>query len=113
MGPGSTVGGRYLVESLAGVGGMGKVFRAKDLTTRETVALKMLGEHGRAKRVAVEADALASLDHPAVVRYVGHGLAEDGQPFLVMEWLEGETLDDRLVREGLTLPETLALAGTL
>jgi predicted ATPase len=113
MGPGSTVGGRYLVESLAGVGGMGKVFRAKDLTTRETVALKMLGEHGRAERVAVEADALASLDHPAVVRYVGHGLAEDGQPFLVMEWLEGETLDDRLVREGLTLPETLALAGTL
>jgi predicted ATPase len=113
MGPGSTVAGRYLVESLAGEGGMGRVYRAKDLTNGALVALKVLGDHGKAERVAVEVDAIAMLDHPAVVRYVGHGILEDGEPFLVMEWLEGETLDERIHRKGLTLLETLALAGAV
>jgi predicted ATPase len=113
MGPGSTVAGRYLVESLAGEGGMGRVYRAEDLLTQTTVALKVLGQHGRAERVAVEADALAMLDHPAVVRYVGHGVTDEGEPFLVMEWLAGEALDQRLRRAGLSLQETLALATTV
>ena len=71
MGPGSTVAGRYLIESLAGEGGMGRVYRAEDLLTHAKVALKVLGPQGRPERVAVEAEALAMLDHPAVVRYVG------------------------------------------
>jgi predicted ATPase/Tfp pilus assembly protein PilF len=113
MGPGSTVAGRYLVLGLAGEGGMGRVFRAQDLVSNEIVALKVLGEHGRAERVAVEADALASLDHPGIVRYVGHGTLEDDAPFLAMEWIEGETLGGRLGRTGLTLQETLALAASV
>lgn len=113
MGPGSTVAERYLVESLAGEGGMGRVFRAKDLVSDATVALKVLGVHGRADRIAAEADALAMLEHPAVVRYVGHGVTGDGDPFLVMEWLDGETLDERLRRNGLTVQETLGLAAAV
>jgi serine/threonine protein kinase/predicted ATPase len=113
MGPGSTVAGRYLVESLAGEGGMGRVFRAEDKLTGATVALKVLGQHGRADRIAAESDALALLDHPAVVRYVGHGVTDEGEPFLVMEWLAGEPLDQRLQRTGFTLKETLTLAATV
>jgi len=92
---------------------MGRVYRARDLTDDRPVALKVLGQHGKAERVAVEVDALAMLDHPAVVRYVGHGLLPDGEPFLVMEWLEGESLDQRIERAGLTLSETLTLAGAV
>jgi predicted ATPase/tetratricopeptide (TPR) repeat protein len=113
MGPGSTVAGRYLIESLAGEGGMGRVYRAEDLLTHAKVALKVLGPQGRPERVAVEAEALAMLDHPAVVRYVGHGITEAGEPFLVMEWLAGEALDQRLKRTGVSLQETLALATTV
>jgi predicted ATPase len=113
MGPGGTVAGRYAILDLAGEGGMGRVFRAKDLVSNETVALKLLGEHGRADRVAVEVDALAALEHEGVVRYVGHGATEDGSPFLAMEWLDGETLQQRLRRTGLTLQETLRLAAAV
>src|ERR1700683_4520403 len=109
MGPGSRVAGRYVVESLAGEGGMGKVFRALDLVSHAKVALKVLGERGRPERFLVEAEALARLQHDAVVRYVAHGVEPDGEPFLVMEWLEGEGLEERLTRAGLTLEETLAL----
>jgi serine/threonine protein kinase/predicted ATPase len=113
MGPGSTVAGRYLIESLAGEGGMGRVFRAEDLVTHRVVALKVLGQHGRAERIAAESDALSLLDHPAVVRYVGHGVTDEGEPFLVMEWLAGEALDQRLHRTGFTLQETLSLAAVV
>ena len=110
MGPGSKVAGRYLVESLAGEGGMGRVYRAVDLESNAPVAVKVLGERGHAERFAIEADALSSLDHPAIVRYVAHGLLESSEPYLVMEWLSGENLRARLRRKGLTLQESLTLA---
>src|SRR5579871_1714138 len=110
MSPGSTVGGRYLIEALAGEGGMGKVYRARDLVEQRPVALKTLSPGGRVERIAVEVQALALLDHPSVVRYVGHGFTEDGAPFLVMEWLEGEALDHRLARAGLTVQESVSVA---
>jgi predicted ATPase len=113
MGPGSTVSGRYLIESLAGEGGMGRVYRAIDLTSKAPVAMKLLGDRGRAERFSVEAEALASLDHDAIVRYVDQGTTPDGEPFLVMEWLEGESLEMRLARVGLTLEETLELADRI
>jgi predicted ATPase len=113
MGPGSTVRGRYLVESLAGEGGMGRVYRALLLPSREPVALKVLSEKGRADRFSNEAEALATLHHEAVVRYIDHGVSEEGDPFLVMEWLEGETLEARLARGGLSFQQTLALLGRM
>ncbi len=93
-------GGRFQVESLVGSGGMGMVFRGRDLLDGQPVALKVLRKQGHdaAERLFREAEALASLAHPAIVRYVAHGTTLQGEPYLVMEWLDGETLEDRLAR---------------
>ncbi|MGJ8498453.1 protein kinase domain-containing protein, partial [Glaesserella parasuis] len=61
-----------------------------------------------AERFAREALLLSELTHPAIVQYVAHGVAE-GRHYLVMEWLEGTTLEERLGREPLSLTETLEL----
>jgi serine/threonine protein kinase/tetratricopeptide (TPR) repeat protein len=109
--PGSLVGNRFEIERLAGSGGMGAVYRALDQTTGEVVALKVLHMTGTQNTTRFEREAriLADLRHPAVARYVAHGTTETLQPFLAMEWLEGEDLADRLGREGLTLDESIRL----
>jgi tetratricopeptide (TPR) repeat protein len=91
---------------------MGCVFRARDVTTGEPVALKILHPemHEHAERFLREAQILAELRHPGIVRYVAHGEAADAGLYLAMEWLEGEDLSRRLSRVPLTLGETLTLA---
>ncbi|PTL79463.1 serine/threonine-protein kinase [Vitiosangium sp. GDMCC 1.1324] len=109
---GTLIAGRFLIEDLAGRGGMGFVFRATDQRTGQTVALKLMKavtSPAAAYRFNREAVLLSELHHPAIVSYVAHGTSEEGQPFLVMEWLEGEDLARRLLREPLDLSETLAL----
>ena len=103
---------RFVIERLVGSGGMGEVFRARDRLSGGLVALKLLygslaRETDRFKR---EAQILADITHPRIVRYVAHGVIEGGRPYLAMEWLDGEDLADRLDRSGLTLHETLTLA---
>jgi serine/threonine protein kinase len=108
---GDVVAERFEVERLAGSGGMGTVYRARDRQgAGESVALKVLSGAGDdAERFAREARVLAELRHPAVVRYVAHGVLADGQPWLAMEWLDGETLADRLARAPLGVAESLAI----
>ncbi|WXA90080.1 protein kinase [Pendulispora brunnea] len=79
---------------------MGVVLRAYDCTAERTVALKVLHKTGASalRRFAIEADALGKLDHPGIVRYLAHGVSEDGAPYLALEWLEGESLRERLER---------------
>lgn len=89
---------RFVLERPVGAGGMGTVYRAVDRASGAPVALKIAtvdDAHHRARALA-EADALARLEHPAIVRLVAHRLAPDGRPFLAMEWLEGEDLARRL-----------------
>jgi tetratricopeptide (TPR) repeat protein len=91
---------------------MGCVYRALDTATGRPVALKLL--EGATSPASVyrfnrEAALLAQLHHPAIVSYVAHGTTEAGQPYLAMEWLEGEDLTHRLLREPLRLPEALSL----
>jgi len=90
---------------------MGSVFRARDAVTGEPVALKILHAemHEHAERFLREAQILAEVRHPGIVRYVAHGEADCGL-YLAMEWLEGEDLAQRLKRVPLTLGETLTLA---
>jgi serine/threonine protein kinase len=110
--PGSVIAGRFIIEHQAGRGGMGAVFRARDTLGGQTVALKLMHptvDAERARRFAREAELLAGLSHPGIVTHVAHGLSEDGQPFLAMEWLEGEDLAHRLVRQPLSLSESLLL----
>src|SRR5262245_54511683 len=99
---GDLVDDRFLLEALAGTGGMGRVFRATDRTTGEQVALKVLLEgRGERDRFEREARALAELRHPGIVRHVAHGHTASGEPYLAMEWLDGEDLSSRLQRASL------------
>ncbi len=103
------VANRFEVVERAGEGGMGMVYRALDTANGATVALKVLTAGGASEmaRFERESEILADLWHPAIVRYVAHGLTQEGQPFLAMEWLDGEDLGQRLAREGLTVAESL------
>jgi len=108
---------RYELQSVVGRGGMGEVWRAIDLQSRQTVAIKRLllsagGADDRA-RLLREADTLRELSHPHIVRYLDAGFDAADQPFLVLEWLEGEDLAARQRREPLTLEALIALVGQL
>jgi hypothetical protein len=106
---GEVLAGRWALESPAGTGGMGTVYRGRDLESGAAVAVKLV--EGDPERALREAALLASLDHPGVVRYLGHGRLDDGVLYLVMEWLEGEDLQARLLRGALGVAESVALVG--
>lgn len=116
MEPGRVLKGRYRIDAIAGSGGMGTVYRAHDLETNGTCAIKLVRQttttDHAAARFKQEAEALASIRHPAVVRYVDHGV-DEGIPFLVMEWVEGESLADRLHTATPPLDRALDLAQRL
>ncbi len=91
---------------------MGTVYRARDRRSGRRVAIKVLDratDDGVARFVR-EAQALAALEHPAIVAYIDHGAAAGGVHWLATEWLEGETLATRLERGRLTAEDTVALA---
>ncbi len=101
----------YRIKSLLGSGGMGDVYLASDTKLGRDVAIKILPEvfsqdRERLARFQREARLLASLNHPNIGAI--HELAEaDGQPFLVLEFVEGENLQDRLKRGALAAEEGL------
>lgn len=94
LGPGDTVG-RYTIEGLLGVGGMGIVYAARDPSLGRPVALKLLraaGDADSTARLAREAQAMARLSHPHVVSVYELGDWQ-GRPFLAMELVDGLSLD--------------------
>jgi eukaryotic-like serine/threonine-protein kinase len=109
--------GPYQIESLLGAGGMGEVYRARDMRLDRTVAIKILTQ-GLAdtpeirQRFEREARAVSSLSHPQIcVLYdVGH---QDGIEYLVMEYLEGETLAARIAKGPLSTAELLRYASQI
>ena len=90
---------------------MGDVYRATDRLSGGPVAIKLLHPAlaRDADRFRREAQLLAELSHPRVVRYVAHGVTQDGRPYLAMEWLEGLDLADRLAQSGLTMSESVTV----
>src|SRR4051812_38510419 len=121
---GRIVGGRYRIESLLGSGGMGVLYVAEHVLTRRKVALKLLHpsrddelEQVQARFLS-EARTAAAVRHPHVVDVLDMGTDERGLPFLVMELLEGLSLDRAVLNEGslspeLTLAYLLPIAGAL
>jgi eukaryotic-like serine/threonine-protein kinase len=106
--------GPYEILSAVGAGGMGEVYRARDTRLDRIVAIKILPSHLADKpelreRFEREARTIASLNHPHIctLHDVGH---QDGTDFLVMEYLEGETLSERLRRGLLPIEQTLQYA---
>ncbi len=112
MQAGDVITDRFELTELAAQGGMGEVWSARDRLSGERVALKVMREPASSavQRFEREGRILAELRHPGIVRYIAHGTTPAGDPFLVMEWLEGEDLRQRLSREGLTVTESLELA---
>jgi tetratricopeptide (TPR) repeat protein len=110
MRTGDVIDGRFEVERLAGSGGMGTVYRALDRARGTPVALKLLSDpEGSSARFAREARILAGLDHPRIVRYVAHGVTRQGEPYLAMEWLDGESLAARLARGRLSVVDGMTI----
>jgi serine/threonine protein kinase len=109
--------GPYEIVAPVGVGGMGEVYRAIDARLGRTVAIKILltqssGSAELKERFDREARAISKLNHPniCVLYDIGH---QDGIDYLVMEYLDGETLADALARGPLPLPQVLRIGAEI
>ena len=107
---GTTLGPYEILASL-GAGGMGEVYRARDTRLERTVAIKILPAHLSSSaelkaRFEREARAVSSLNHPHICHLYDIG-SQDGTSFLVMEYLEGESLADRLRKGAMSLKQAL------
>lgn len=106
---GTTIDGRYLVESELGHGGMGKVYLARDLSLHNRrVVIKVLLQASLRDAYVVrkfrqEVEALARIDHPGVVSVLGAGRLGDGKLYLVMQYVSGKTLRSEIPSEGMNL----------
>jgi eukaryotic-like serine/threonine-protein kinase len=112
---GTTLSGRYRLEAKIGAGGMSTVYRALDETLQRQVAIKLMNrevasDSDQLERFRREARAVAQLSHPHIVGVIDAG--EDGsRPYIVFEYVEGETLKERIRRQGrLEVAEAVAYA---
>ncbi|MGA9494671.1 MAG: protein kinase [Terriglobales bacterium] len=114
--PGTKLG-PYEIQSPLGAGGMGEVYRAKDTRLDRTVAIKVLPAHlsddpALKQRMEREAKAISALQHSNICTLYDIG-SQDGTDFLVMEYLEGQTLADRLVKGALPLDQVLKIGAEI
>ncbi|MBP9091469.1 protein kinase [bacterium] len=107
------VGENYEIISLIGVGGMGYVYRVRHRILQKQYAMKTLSSQHVSeiawRRLQVEAQAIARMNHPNIVGIHNLGLHEDRLPYYVMDLLDGESLADRLKRGTLTLAQALPI----
>ncbi len=112
---GTTLSGRYRLEARIGAGGMSTVYRARDETLQREVAIKLMNrevatDSDELERFRREARAVAQLSHPHIVGVIDAG-EDEGRPYIVFEYVEGETLKDRVRRQGrLPVAEAVAYA---
>jgi eukaryotic-like serine/threonine-protein kinase len=103
--PETVIAGRYKLEDLLGRGGMSEVYCAEDLELGRRVALKLLAPDADTARFEREARAVASLGHPNVMQLYDYG-EDDGRPYMVLEYVPGGTLENRLAAaNGKPLPD--------
>jgi tRNA A-37 threonylcarbamoyl transferase component Bud32 len=110
---GTSLNGRYRLEARIAAGGMSTVYRAFDETLERQVAVKLMNrevasDSDQLERFRREARAVAQLSHPHIVGVIDAG-EDDGRPYIVLEYVEGETLKERIRRLG-RLPITEAVA---
>jgi len=112
---GSLIAGKYRILEEIGRGGMGIVYKAEDLKLKRQVALKFLPPHlmdalDLKDRFLIEAQAAAALSHSNICVIYEVGESEQ-RPYIAMEFVEGETLRDKIRKKSLTVEEALTLAG--
>ncbi len=114
---GTIVADRYRVERLIGQGGMGSVWAGRHLTLEQLVAIKFIhpklaGSKEALRRFDLEAKAAARIKSRHAVAVFDHGVTQDGQPWIVMEYLEGRSLEELIRQRGpLSLAETSAIVS--
>ncbi|HUE26982.1 MAG TPA: protein kinase [Solirubrobacteraceae bacterium] len=112
---GTILSGRYRLEARIGAGGMSTVYRALDETLQRQVAIKLMNrevatDSDQLERFRREARAVAQLSHPHIVGVIDAG-EDEGRPYIVFEYVEGETLKERIRRQGqLPVAEAVAYA---
>ncbi len=112
---GTSLSGRYRLDQQIGTGGMSTVYRAFDTVLERRVAVKLMhrdmaGHPDQLERFRREARAVAQLNHPHIVQVIDAG-EDENMPYIVFEYVEGETLKDRIRRFGrLPVPEAIAYA---
>ncbi|HEX3764097.1 MAG TPA: serine/threonine-protein kinase, partial [Kofleriaceae bacterium] len=111
---GSVIAGTYKVEGLLGRGGMGSVFLAShQRLAGKQVAIKILHTEVEDAEVVArfkrEADIAARLNHPNIVGVIDYNVAPDGTPYLVLDYLQGETLAQRIARGPLALDHVVSI----
>jgi len=116
---GQLVDGKYEIISLLGKGGMGAVYRVRHILLNIELALKtldtkQLSDANTSKRFQTEAKAAFSLTHPNLVKVHDFGVLEDGRPFLVMDLVQGKTLQELIKESGrLSLDEVGSIFAQL
>ncbi len=115
MHPGDVIADRFELGRLLGTGAMGFVFQARDHANGVDVAVKVLrdADSKRPSRLEREAQVLAELHHPHIVRYIAHGTTPLDEAYLVMEWIEGEDLGQLLTRGRLRVDACVALGARI
>src|ERR687894_1211326 len=112
---GTQLSGRYRLDAQVGTGGMSTVYRAFDATLERRVAIKLMhrdiaADSDQLERFRREARAVAQFSHPHIVGVIDAG-EDEGRPYIVFEYVEGETLKDRIRRlGGLPVDEAIAYA---
>jgi serine/threonine-protein kinase len=112
---GTLLNGRYRLDAQIGTGGMSTVYRAFDTVLERQVAIKLMhreiaSDSDQLERFRREARAVAQLNHPHIVTVIDAG-EDDSTPYIVFEYVEGETLKDRIRRHGrLPIQEAIAYA---
>lgn len=111
--PGSSIG-RYTIGTLIGEGGMGEVYLSADPRLKRKVAVKVLpaalaADEERLRRFEQEAQAASALNHPNIITIFEIG-ESDGLNYIATEYIEGETLSDRMIRRSLDLQDVLDIA---
>ena len=111
---GTTVAGRYVIESVVGEGGMATVYRARHKLVDRPCAVKVMNpalsrDKVVRERFRREAKAAQKLAHPNIIEIFDHGDTEDGTSFLVMELLQGQSLAELIAKGAIPLPRALPL----
>ncbi len=109
--------GTYEIVEASGAGGMGEVYRATDSRLKRDIAIKVLPDAFSLDAESIarfqrEAEVLASLNHPHIAAIYDLGSLE-GSRFLILEFVEGDTLADRIARGAIPLNEALSIASQI
>lgn len=96
--------GKYELAGLIGSGGMGVIFKARQIAMNKMVAVKMIHAHMISQesfqRFQLEGKAIGLLNHPSIINIHDFGATETGQPYMIMDYVEGKTMSDVLKRDG-------------